>query len=173
MPTDFLVPAGLFLLCLLIRTGYELLKESHKIDMENKALFVLIFLSMCTLWGSWFALCPADPYRIDVPGPLQWAGAAVLLSATVLAVGALVQLRGVENIRHLVTTGFFRKVRHPMYVGFIGWILGSLLYHGAVTGAVLAIPGVVSVLWWRHLEEGRLTAQFGERYTEYKLASWF
>lgn len=39
--------------------------------------------------------------------------------ALVLAIGGLVQLRGLENIDHLVTTGLYSRIRHPMYVGFI------------------------------------------------------
>ncbi len=36
----------------------------------------------------------------------------------------MIQLKGLENINHLVTTGLFSKIRHPMYDGFILWILG-------------------------------------------------
>ena len=172
MENRFLIPASLFLLCLAIRSLYELLKEAHKIDTESKPVFVFIFTSMCILWISWFALCTQDPFRASVPGWVHWTGLAIFICGTMLAVGALVQLRGVENIDHLVTTGLFRKVRHPMYTGFIFWILGWSIYHSAVVSMAIGILGVASVLWWRHLEETRLEVQFGKRYQQYRLTTW-
>jgi protein-S-isoprenylcysteine O-methyltransferase Ste14 len=59
-----------------------------------------------------------------------------------LAVGALIQLRGVENIKHMVTAGLFRKIRHPMYTGFILWIFGWSVYHGALLSLAIGLFGV-------------------------------
>src|SRR5512143_3566629 len=99
----FLIPAILFLLCLAIRSAYELLKERRRIDPESRPIFAVILTVMCVLWLSWFSLCPADPFRTDLPGAVRWTGLAIFLTGTILAVGALIQLRGVENIDRLVT----------------------------------------------------------------------
>ena len=48
--------------------------------------------------------------RLDPRSPALFV--IILLDMIVLAVGALIQLGGVENIDHLVTTGFFGTVRH-------------------------------------------------------------
>jgi protein-S-isoprenylcysteine O-methyltransferase Ste14 len=173
MESMFLIPAGLFLLCLVIRAVYELLKEDRKIDLESKSIFAVIFASMCILWLSWFSLCPSDPYHFDLPDAVRWTGLALVVAGTILAVGALVQLRGVENINNLATTGLFRKLRHPMYAGFILWIVGWSVYHDGVVSLALGAVGIASVLWWRRLEEARLLAQFGSRYGEYRLSTWF
>jgi len=173
MDSSFVIPAVLFVVCLAIRSVYELLKESRKINPENKLIFVAIFSSMCALWVSWFTLCPADPLRLQIPIPVQWIGLAIFVLGTVLAVGALIQLRGVENIDHLVTSGLFKKLRHPMYLGFIFWIVGWGLYHSAPASLVIGILGIACVLWWRRLEETRLEVQFGNRYREYRLTTWF
>jgi protein-S-isoprenylcysteine O-methyltransferase Ste14 len=173
MTTEFLVLVILFLMSLAIRCGYELLKEAHKINPESKPIFAAILTVMCILWVSWFTLCRLDPFRIDLPDPVRWIGLATFALGMVLAVGALVQLRGVENIDHLVTSGLFKRIRHPMYVGFIAWILGWSVFHGAVVSLGIGLIGVVCVLWWRHLEEARLDVQFGTRYHEYKLSTWF
>jgi protein-S-isoprenylcysteine O-methyltransferase Ste14 len=173
MNGTFVIPSAVFLVCLTIRAVYELVKEAGIIDLENKIIFLGIFTSMCALWVSWFILCPADPYRIDFPEAIRWLALAILISGTILAVGALVQLRGVENIDHLVTNGLFKKVRHPMYVGFVAWIVGWSLYHGALAALAIGVPGIVSVLWWRHLEDARLEVQFGDRYQQYRLTTWF
>ena len=173
MECDFLLPAVLFLLCLGIRAIYELLKESGKIDPESKLVFAVILTVMCALWMSWFSLCPEDPLPVALLPPLRWLGFAIFAIGMVLAVGALIQLRGVENIKHLVTTGLFRKLRHPMYLGFIFWIVGWSIYHGALVSLAIGIPGIASVLWWKHLEDSRLEKQFGEEYRHYRLNTWF
>jgi len=173
MDNGFLLPAVLFLLCLTIRSVYELLKEARIINPESKSIFAFIFTSMCVLWVSWFSLCPMDPFRVDFPDSVRWIGLVIFIIGTVLAVGALIQLRGVENIDHLVTTGLFRKFRHPMYIGFISWILGWSIYHSAIVSLAIGLIGIASVLWWRHLEEARLEVQFGNIYQQYRLTTWF
>ncbi len=173
MNSGFLTFAVLFLLCLAIRCGYELLKESGRIDTERRPVFIAIVAAMCVLWISWFSLCRADPYRMDLPGAVRWAGFAVFLAGMALAVGALIQLRGVENIKHMVTAGLFRKIRHPMYTGFILWIFGWSVYHGALLSLAIGLFGVAATLWWRHLEDRRLEVQFGSGYRNYRLTTWF
>lgn len=173
MDNGFVIAAALFILCLAVRSIYEFLKEARKIDPENKVIFIAIFTSMCVLWVSWFSLCTMDPFRMEVPIWLGWVGLAIFIAGSILAVGALIQLRGVENIDHLVTAGLFRKLRHPMYAGFVCWVVGWSIYHGAFLSLAIGLVGIVSVLWWRHLEEGRLEKQFGADYHQYRLTTWF
>ena len=173
MKIEFLIPVILFLASLAMRCGYELLKDAHKINPESKPILAAIVTVMCILWVSWFDLCRLDPFRIDLPDPVRWTGLAIFTIGMVLAVGAFIQLRGVENIDHLVTNGLFRRIRHPMYVGFIAWILGWSVFHSAIVSLIIGLVGVVCVLWWRHLEEVRLGVQFGTRYYQYKLTTWF
>jgi protein-S-isoprenylcysteine O-methyltransferase Ste14 len=67
----------------------------------------------------------------------------------------------------------FTKIRHPMYVGFIAWILGWSIFHSAIISLAIGLIGIVSVLWWRRLEEARLEVQFGASYQQYRLTTWF
>jgi protein-S-isoprenylcysteine O-methyltransferase Ste14 len=173
MEINYYIPASLFIVCLALRGAYELLKEAHKIQPQSKPVFAFILTVMLVLWVSWFILCPLDPMHAVFPEFARWIGLAIFSAGLVLAIGALIQLRGVENIDHLVTTGFFKKIRHPMYVGFIAWILGWSLLHSAPVSLGIGIIGIGSVLWWRHLEEARLKQQFGTAYDTYRLTTWF
>ncbi len=173
MDPAFLIPAILFFFCNGIRSVYEFLKEARRIDPESKPVFLVILSVMLILWISWFTLCPLDPCRITLPETLRWLGLGLFVLGTTLAVGALFQLRGVENIDHLVTTGLFKKIRHPMYTGFILWIVGWSVYHGAILSLGIGIVGIADILWWRHLEDIRLQAQFGSAYQQYRLTTWF
>lgn len=172
MEGAFLGFAALFLSSLAIRAIYEVRKEARRIDPENRVVFAGIFSVMMMLWVSWFSLPEWDPVPMGLPDTVRWAGLVVFVIGTILAVGALVQLRGVENIDRLVTTGLFSRVRHPMYLGFICWLFGWGIARDAGASVLLGLAGVASVLWWRRLEEKRLEQQFGDRYLQYRRATW-
>jgi protein-S-isoprenylcysteine O-methyltransferase Ste14 len=110
---------GLYLCSLIIRTGYELLKKAGRVNPKSTIVFAVIFAVMCLMWASWFFLCPLDPFRLAPPVLLRWVGLGIVILGLGLAIGGIVQLRGLENINHLVTTGLFSKLRHPIYTGFI------------------------------------------------------
>ncbi|MBI5020231.1 MAG: hypothetical protein HZB59_02250 [Ignavibacteriales bacterium] len=173
MQNSYIVLLVIFLVCVSLRTGYELLKEARKIDPENKLIFTLIFSTMCALWVSWFALCTLDPALFNIPKMVRWSGLGLHIAGMILAVGALIQLKGLENIKHLVTNGFFSKIRHPMYTGFCFWIIGWSLFNNAVVSLLVGMIGMVNIFYWRHLEETRLLRQFGDTYRRYRLTTWF
>jgi hypothetical protein len=58
MNTDYLVFLGLYLGCLIIRTGYELLKKAGSVNLKSMIIFAVVFAAMCLLWASWFSLYP-------------------------------------------------------------------------------------------------------------------
>ncbi len=173
MNPEYSIALGIFLTCLAIRTSYEILKRAGKINPKSTILFLLILLAMCLLWISWFGMCPQDPLQLKVPDPVRWIGLGILLIGLGLAIGALIQLRGVENIDHLVTTGLFRRLRHPMYLGFILWIFGWAIFHGAVASLIAGFVGIGNIFYWRHLEEVHLAKTYGEEYYRYRKQTWF
>ena len=173
MKPGYLIALGIYLACLAIRTGYEILKKAGKANPRSTLLFSLILLVMCLLWTSWFYMCPQDPLHVPLPGVVRWLGLAILAAGLALAVGALIQLRGVENIDHLVTTGFFARLRHPMYLGFIFWIFGWAIYHGAGASLIAGIVGMGNIIYWRRLEEDHLEETYGDEYRAYRARTWF
>jgi protein-S-isoprenylcysteine O-methyltransferase Ste14 len=173
MDNNYLILVVLFVVALAIRSGYEFLKEKDKVNPENKLVFASIFTTMCALWVSWFLLCPFDPYKVNLPDFVRWSGFALFVIGMILAIGALFQLRGLENIDHLVTTGLFTRLRHPMYTGFVLWILGWSTCHGAIASLAIGLIGIANILYWRRLEEVRLLEAYGDTYQQYRLATWF
>jgi protein-S-isoprenylcysteine O-methyltransferase Ste14 len=170
---DYSIFLSLYLACLLVRSSYEVLKKSGRVNPENKWLFPLVFTAMCTLWFSWFAMCPVDPLPLALPDAVRWAGLGIVIIGLGLAVAALVQLRGLENIDHLITTGIFSKLRHPMYTGFLSWIVGWSMYHGALVSFLVGLLGIGNILYWRMLEERKLELQYGETYRAYRNQTLF
>lgn len=173
MDSAYLASVTLYLTGLLVRDGYELLKKNGRIDPRDTHVFVAVFTSMCVMWVAWFAMGLLDPAHVPVPDLLQWVGLGAVILGAGLAVGGVWQLRGVENIDHLVTTGVYSRVRHPMYAGFILWILGWSIYQGAPVTLAVGFLGIASIVWWRSLEGRELESRYGEVYVRYRAGTWF
>lgn len=156
-----------------IRNVYELLKKGGRVDATDVRVFALVFTSMCLMWVSWFAVGMLAPARLTLPSAVRWVGFGAVLLGAVFSVAGMWQLGGVENIDHLVRTGVFSRIRHPMYLGFILWILGWCAYTGAFANLLLAPLGIASVLWWRQLEESELASRYGAEFREYCASTWF
>jgi len=71
----------------------------------------------------------------------------------------------------LVVSGYYRYVRNPIYVGFLGILLGEALLFGSrglLEYALIAwAVGAAAVRWY---EEPRLAREFGDEYREYRRA---
>jgi len=173
MKTGYLVFVCLYFLGLIIRALYEQLKKNGRVDPKNKITFTIVFFAMCLLWASWFNMCPLDPLKLPLPHVARWIGFGTFLAGLGLAIGTVIQLRGVENINHLVTKGLFSKIRHPMYLGFILWIFGWAIYHGAVISLFVGFVVIGNIFYWKILEEKELEATYGEMYLEYRNRTWF
>jgi protein-S-isoprenylcysteine O-methyltransferase Ste14 len=169
----YLALVGACLTALAIRTRYELMKRVGTVDTTNPRIFAIVFAAMVAMLLSWPFLASLDPLELPLPDVVRWAGLAVSVPGVALAVGGLLQLRGLENVDHLVTSGLYSKLRHPMYAGFVAWILGWVVYGGAASGFAVAIVAVANIHFWVRLEERHLEAQFGDEYVEYEKATWF
>ncbi len=163
----------LYVACLTTRTVYEMLKKAGRVDLKNKSLFWVIFTVMCVMWVSWFSLCPLDPWAVGLPVIIQLMGLGLFLLGLVLAFGALIQLKGLEDIDHLVTRGLFSRLRHPMYTGFKLWTIGWAVYYGALVSLVFGLIGIANFFYWRQLEDTAMEARYGDVYREYRRVTWF
>jgi len=64
-------------------------------------------------------------------------------------------------------------VRHPMYLGFMTWIVGWALAQGAIVSLAVGLAGIVNIFFWRHLEEQHLESCYGDVYRAYRAKTWF
>jgi protein-S-isoprenylcysteine O-methyltransferase Ste14 len=173
MDPSYLLSTGVCLIGLGTRTGYEMLKRAGTVGTKNKWIFALVLVAMLLFLGSWPIMTSKDIHLLDLPGPNQWLGTSQVIIGIGLAIGGLAQLRGLENIDHLVTTGIYAKIRHPMYSGFILWILGWVIYYGALTSLIVACVCISNILSWENFEEEEMRIQFGEDYMSYRKQTWF
>jgi protein-S-isoprenylcysteine O-methyltransferase Ste14 len=164
---------GLCLLGLAVRCCYEALKKGDRIDTKNKAVFAAVFSGMSLFLASWPFMSCFDPVPLALPGVLRWAGLACVVLGLALVGRAFLELKGLENIEGLVSSGIYAKLRHPMYTGFMLWILGWIAFNGAGASALAGALALAAILWWQRLEEKALEARYGEEYLRYKKGTWF
>jgi protein-S-isoprenylcysteine O-methyltransferase Ste14 len=69
----------------------------------------------------------------------------------------------------LVTTGPYRLVRHPIYLGLALLAIGEALAFGGWPALVIVVFGIVPTFAWRaRAEEKLLRRTFGERFAVYR-----
>jgi protein-S-isoprenylcysteine O-methyltransferase Ste14 len=69
----------------------------------------------------------------------------------------------------LVTTGPYRVVRHPIYLGLALLAMGEALAFGSWPALMIVLSGIVPTFAWRaRAEEKLLSRTFGERYAVYR-----
>jgi protein-S-isoprenylcysteine O-methyltransferase Ste14 len=69
----------------------------------------------------------------------------------------------------LVTSGPYRLVRHPIYIGLVLLTTGEALAFGSWPALMIVLCGIIPTFAWRaHAEEALLSQTFGESYALYR-----
>lgn len=166
---------GLVIICTIthiIRSIYEILKHK-KVLGPNKLSFVIMFINMLVLWGTWFALCSIDIYKINLPAIIRYFGLILFCFGIITFLMGFFTIKTLESYEgDLITKGIYSKIRHPMYFGFILWLIGFPIFFGALFSCILSFLFIVNVLFWRYLEEKELEKRFPS-YPDYKKTTIF
>jgi protein-S-isoprenylcysteine O-methyltransferase Ste14 len=156
----------------IIRTIYEILKHK-KIIKANKLSFIVVLINMLLLWASWFALCSFDIYKIDMPDVIRYLGITFVGLGIIISLTGFLTIKSLESYEgDLITHGIYSKIRHPMYLGFILWLIGMPSFYGGLFSYALCIVFIANVLFWRHLEEIELENRF-PAYKDYRKKTIF
>ena len=132
--------------------------------VANFAAFGLYVPSLLVFSGSSAALLLASSGAL-----LGLAGAAVVVRARAELGQAWSFVPRADQGTGLVTTGPYRRVRHPIYLGLLLFAMGEALAFGSGPGFLVVLSGIVPTLVWRAVAEDRLLGRtFGERYEAYR-----
>jgi protein-S-isoprenylcysteine O-methyltransferase Ste14 len=72
------------------------------------------------------------------------------------------------GISHIVTTGIYARVRHPIYSGDIAGAWGIFLLWTDLRVLASALWLTLVMAAWMYLEENALAARFGREYRDYR-----
>jgi len=132
----------------------------------------------------WLLLALAASFALDrwypvvrlVQAPWKYFGYVPLVIGALMSITAATSFRRAgtpvvpfEHSTALVTGGWFRVTRNPMYLGLSLILFGVALIDGTL-GAFLPLPVFVAILHFRFIraEERFLEGIFGEQYRAYR-----
>jgi protein-S-isoprenylcysteine O-methyltransferase Ste14 len=100
---------------------------------------------------------------------LALAGAALVLRSRAELGPAWSLVPKADQSTGLVTTGPYRLVRHPIYLGLALLAMGEALAFGSWPAFFIVLSGIVPTFTWRaRAEEKLLSRTFGKRYADYR-----
>ena len=139
----------------------------HPFGHAGQLIALVLFM---TVWvaDSFFGHWSTFPARhVPLAVRLTLLGLALLTAVSLVRSAASVHHLE-QQPDHVVTTGPFRRVRHPIYLGVILVYLGM----GLATASLLSLAILVGIfLFYNYIagyEEKLLSARFGQVYKEYK-----
>ena len=157
---------GICFICFAIRTLYYVLANRGSELAESKKFITVLLVVMFILWFSWYWMSFNDPYGMNLHSWVRYTGLAFFIIGFCLFVLSHVKIRGQETDK-LITTGIYSKIRHPMYLGFIIWIIGLPVFMNALFTLASAVIWIPQILYWRNSEEKQLEVKYRD-YQEYK-----
>ena len=150
------------------------LSPGEREDRANR--WVLAAFAVLGLLGAWL---PAYTDRKDIwtidGDAVRWIGVAVYTLGGVLRLWPVFVLGhrfsglvAIQPGHMLVTTGIYRIIRHPSYLGLLIVSLGWGLAFRSWAGVILATLNIVPLVGRIRAEEALLHAQFGTEYDAYR-----
>lgn len=74
--------------------------------------------------------------------------------------------------QRLVTTGMFRYIRHPLYIGRSLLSFGWVIFFSSLSGILLMAIALLFILPRIQIEEAMLIEKFGNAYRDYQKTTW-
>jgi protein-S-isoprenylcysteine O-methyltransferase Ste14 len=135
--------------------------------VANFAAFGLFFAFLAAFAGN--AKGPAALVLALCGCLLAVAGAALVLWSRAELGAAWSLVPTAEEGTGLVTTGPYRLVRHPIYLGLALLAMGEALAFGSWPAVAVVYSAIVPTFVWRACAEERLLADaFGDGYAQYR-----
>ncbi len=132
-------------------------------------VIALLWLVIMPLDARRFGWSPAFPIWLKVLGGILLLPALYLIERTTMQntyLSTLVRIQS-ERKQHVISTGVYGFVRHPLYFGCTLMMIGGPLLLGSLCGLLLTALGMLAIVV-RILGEERLLADELEGYAEYR-----
>ena len=162
---------GICFICFSLRTTHHLLKNRGNELAESGKVIKALYFVMFFLWTSWVGMAIGDLYEMNLADWVRYTGLAVFIVGVLFFIIAHVKIMGVES-QGLATGGIYSRLRHPMYYGFILWIIGLPIFMNALFTLASAAIWIPQLLYWGRSEEKELEEKY-EGYEAYKKKTWF
>ena len=150
------------------------LSSGRREDTTNRWIF-LPFLVL----GIVLAWLPAYTDRRDIGAvdgdAVRYFGLALYVVGCILRVGPVFELGrrfsglvAIQEGHELETSGFYRVIRHPSYLGLLLLLVGWALVFRSAIGVLVSLLLIPPLVARMNSEEALLESEFGERYADYR-----
>jgi protein-S-isoprenylcysteine O-methyltransferase Ste14 len=154
------------------------ISSGQREDTKNRWI-LLPFLVV----GFVLAWLPAYTDRLDFMtldgDAVRYLGLALFVVGSVLRVGAVFVLGrrfsglvAIQEGHELETSGLYKVIRHPSYLGLLLGLFGWVLVFRSAIGALVAMLLVPPLVARMNSEEALLESEFGAQYIEYRRRTW-
>jgi len=154
------------------------LSSGQREDTANRWIFLpLLVLGFL---GAWLPAYTDRANIASIDGDLARYTGLILF-----AVGSLVRLVpvfvlgnrfsglvAIQENHELATTGPYRLIRHPSYLGLILALFGWALVFRSIFGLILAVLTLPILVARMNSEEAFLESEFGDSYANYRSRTW-
>lgn len=117
-------------------------------------------------------LIPKTPFLTYIGYMMAALGTIIAIKATKqISISSFIGINPDHLLKtgeRLITTGWYARMRHPLYSGLILIFLGYFLVAGTITSGIHLICLLVYLPFGIYYEERNLMALFGEDYREYQ-----
>jgi len=168
----FWISFAVCFLCFLARTVYNYLNFRKPDLVAKKYVTTVIYIVMGILWFAWFQMNFTDPVKVSLPLWFRLLGLAFFIIGVSLFLFAHAGLGRLKDDGKLVKRGIYSRIRNPMYLGFILWVIGFPVFLQSMLALASAVLWITHFMIWKTLEEKELERRF-ENYREYKAQTWF
>ncbi len=151
------------------RTGSDNQKQWDKILLNIIAIVALLWLFIVPLDAHRFRWSPRFPIWIEILGGLALIPALYLIyQATVENTFLSTRVRiQTERKQHVITTGVYGFVRHPLYLGCLIMLLGGAMLLGSLYGFIIGVLDIF-IIAGRIFGEEKMLAEELEGYEDYQ-----
>lgn len=159
----FVLATGTVLIALLSWSISVRYKRYHGIArfFAFESIFILILLN----YRHWFS----DPFS-----PLHLLSWLFLLGSLYPVIAGFILLKNegrpggnFENTSVLVKSGIYHYIRHPLYLSVLLFGTGVMLKDPGGFQVILGTVNLLAVYLTARIEEGEMTAKFGDEYRQY------
>ena len=174
-----LLPMRFYIMAKVHRSGERIMPDESAIKREGGrgffifrvvVFFVLMaFLAMYSIGMAWI-----DMFHIQLPDWLRWVGFAIGLLSVIFWTWTQLTLDTqwsaqlqLKKDHHLVTTGPYAWVRHPLYAGIFGWCLSLILLTANWIFVAVCLLSIFGLLYRVPKEEQMMIEAFGDEYKDY------
>jgi protein-S-isoprenylcysteine O-methyltransferase Ste14 len=160
------------------RAGERVMPDHRAIERERRGLFVVRVILGIALFA-WLILYSSNPpwmkiLSVPVPTWLRWTGFVLGIASllfwtwTHIAIGKewspQLQLR---EEHHIVTTGPYSRIRHPLYSAMMGYAISLVLVTANWFFIFFSAAAIVGTISRIPREEKMMIEGFGEEYQAY------